>query len=410
MTHDDERVGALLRRASDHVSAPASLASAVRRGARRRIVRRRAALAGTACLGVVLSIGGGYAVAGSHRDDVPVGPGTTSSPTTSPTPSPTLPAFPGRCTVERLAVPAGIPRSLVTGGDRAGRYMLGRAYPGNGRSSVVVWDHGRPTMVDMPGQDARLNDVNNAGIAVGDSFTADDVQTPWLYRAGSLSPLPATGSASARAIGEDGTIAGFRSDAAPGGQRPVAWYDPEHPAVDLPLPPGYSDGEAVDVDSDGTVVGVVSGPGKRDRGYLWRRDGTHRMLPLPTVDGGAANAFDPELIAGGVVLGVADLPHGQGLLPLAAFDLATAEFTIFDGGVAFGSANALGWVAGSARGGLWLAGPGGRTALPLLAPVRRDKLVMTEALVVTMSEDGRTIGGQSDDPKGDFKAVVWHCS
>src|SRR5690606_21301427 len=94
--------------------------------------------------------------------------------------------------------------------------------------------------------------------------------------------LPVAGAAEARAINDAGQIVGTRDS-----RQPVIWHSADSAPVDLRLPdPGWR-GEAIDIDEDGTVVGVVhSDDGRTERGYVWFPDGTGRLLPDPPARNG----------------------------------------------------------------------------------------------------------------------------
>jgi hypothetical protein len=316
--------------------------------------------------------------------------------------------------VDRLPVPGKEPRSLVTGGDRTGRYLLGRAYGSVAYVDdhpILIWDDGRPTAIDMPGADEALVDANSTGVAVGNSFRNDDTEVPYVYRDGALTPLRGvSGSVEARAIGEQGVIVGARSSKAGMAQHPVVWRDAGAPMADLPVPAGW-EGRADDVDADGTIVGTLTfGPSMDFRGYVWRPDGTVRQLPLPQIDGVPALSFSPISVAGGVVFGRATKDLGGGsfqVLPVL-LDLRTDRFTVLARDMGFRTGNSEGWVAGATRDGLAVASPGGQAVLPPLSDAAGQDRLMNE--VTTISEDGRVLGGQLVDATGQFQAVRWACA
>jgi hypothetical protein len=103
------------------------------------------------------------------------------------------PAPPTECKIERLQEPEGSTMSIVTAADPTGRRIASRGYPDGGdfKRSVVIWDDGMPTRVDIPGEDQLLRDINTAGVAVGASFDPQTFGplTPWIYRNGKVSAL-----------------------------------------------------------------------------------------------------------------------------------------------------------------------------------------------------------------------------
>jgi hypothetical protein len=419
MLDHEQRIGATLRAVSDDVRTRPSLVADVRQGALRRRRRRRVAggaavAVGAAAVASAIAVGGLHSVAGPDA-----GTHVSTSPSASASPPP---AAPKSCQIDRLPVPDGNPRSVVGGGDPTGRFMVGRAYGSTGyvdKHPLLIWDNTKLTRVDMPGDDEDFTDINSAGVAVGGSFGGSDTQNAYVYRDGKLSKLPAPAggarAVSARAIGENGTIAGNLG----GGNdpyRPLVWRDPGAQAQLLPLPDGFPEGQTVDVDTDGTIVGTVSvansrGPDGGDHGYVWNPDGTGRLIPLPVVDGQPAPTFWSISIHDGVVFGRASSPHADGSVtfqPLL-FDLRTGRYTPLTQG--FGLiGNSLGWIAGVDKGGLFVAAPTGRATLPTLAPDDGNPATPTMSAVTYMSADGLVIGGHSADANGQIQAVRWRCT
>lgn len=212
----------------------------------------------------------------------PADPASGAIPHPDRSAEPSRPAPPTGCVIERLPIPGEHPMSLVTGADPTGRFILGRSYPSRaaGAYPVLIWDDGRATRITLPGVDQSLTDVTTTGVAVGAGWD-DQGPEPYLVRNGRVTRLPVTGSANARAINEAGQIVGTRD-----GRQPVLWPAAGSAPVDLPLPGPDWRGEAVDIDEDGTVVGVIStADGRTEQGYLWLPDRTGRVLPGPTVRG-----------------------------------------------------------------------------------------------------------------------------
>ena len=284
MIDHEERISATLRAASDGIRTRPTLMADVRAGARRR--RRRHRVAGGTAIATVAAVVASAVAAGGLRSTA--GPEDLS--VTGTAASSTKPDAPATCRVDRLPVPAGHPRSLVTGGDPSGRFIVGRAYASRGfvaKHPLLIWDDGKPATVDMPGDDELFHDINSAGVAVGAAFTGHDTQSAYVYRDGKLSRLPApAGTVEARAVGEDGTIVGNLGRGGPEEPRvPLLWRDPTAQPERIPLPPGFPEGEAIDVDTDGTVVIMVSSAGSRgpdggDHAYVRHPDGTGTLLPF----------------------------------------------------------------------------------------------------------------------------------
>ncbi|WP_305789852.1 hypothetical protein [Symbioplanes lichenis] len=272
MTSPDERAAAdLLGPLATEPPGPSrvDVPETMRAGARRRRNRRRLAAGGA--FAAVLLAGGSLLLVPDKEVKVPV-------PTASRSVAP-APRLPPSCPVTRL--PTGdVKKAVVHAVDSSGRYMTGRTYPDGrafGTYPVTIWRDGKLlTTVDFPGSDQSLDAINRSGDAVGSSFTGD-TPYPYVWHDGTLTQLKG-GAGSASAISDAGVIVGVL------GTRPARWasWDAE-PAL-LPLPPGTTQGSAVDVDEDGTVLGMVGppiGPGADDTAYLWLHGGEVRKLPPP---------------------------------------------------------------------------------------------------------------------------------
>lgn len=416
MLEHEQTLATVLRTVTDDVRTRPTFAADVRRGALRRRRRNRILGGTTVAVGAALVVSalaaqGLRPVAGPENTagtDAAGGSASASAPATGPVPV--------DCRVERLPVPAGHPRSLVTGGDPSGRFLVGRAYASTGyvdKHPLLIWDGDSLTRVDMPGADERFVDINGSGVAVGSSFGAEDRSSAYVYRDGRLDPLqPPAGSGGtgveATAVGENGTIAGVVGDGVDSRSRPVVWRDRGAVAQPLTLPDGFRSGRVGDVDTDGTIVGTVTrdgppGQGEVDRGYVWKADGTGRLLPLPLVDGAPVRSWSPTTVHDGVVYGIA-VTGGSAMTkshPLL-FDLRTERFTMLTH--AFGLVgNRMGWLVQEGD-RISVAGPAGRVGLPPLVSG-----VAPEERAAFISADGLVLGGQSNDASGQFQAVRWRC-
>jgi uncharacterized membrane protein len=324
-------------------------------------------------------------------------PPEQSSPATGAPPAPTT------CTLARLPIPPDHNMGLVTGADPTGRYLLGRAYPGP--YQVLIWDNGRQIKVDVPGTDQSLRDINSGGTAVGVSYT--DRVVPWVYHDGKVSPLPGVTSGEARGINEAGVIVGARSNSA--GDIPVRWASLSSAAMDLPLPSkGDWRGLAFDVDEDGTVVGTLRPMGSNDdadHAYVWPPGGTPRELPVPIIDGARATMSRAFTIRYGWVTGFAQ----RGNTSVAVrWNVHTSELRTFPQfWTRASTANRYGWQVGTAPNGqaVFLS-DSGLVTLPDLAGHRQ----LYDNIATSVSDDGRTIGGQADDRNDVIQAVVWRCT
>jgi hypothetical protein len=412
---DDESAVALLR-PLDGEPATAStidIDRAVREGRRRR--RRRTATRSVALVAATgLVIAGGAATVTTLRDTASPTPdpsqdvaGPTASASTPPVRRPpiaTAPAAPPtRCDLARLPMPAGMGMAIVTGADPTGRIILGRAYLGDGDKQALMWRDGKVQKLPLVGSDPSLEDVNTAGTAVGFEFgPGEEGQFPVVYRDGTVKRL-AGGKGEAGGINEAGAIAGMLGADRPSGV-PARWAGPDSQPERLPLPAGYRNGSAVDIDEDGTVVGYL---GDQQTPYVWFPDGEHRPLPLPMVDGETPTGGDTSDIRNGWAIGMLHVGVKTRAVRWNVYTgeaVVIPEFTIRPDAV-----NARGWVVGAAHDprGL-LRTETGTVTLPGL-PQRTG----TDTLGVipnTLSDDGRTIAGQSDDNTDTLRAVVWKCS
>jgi uncharacterized membrane protein len=318
---------------------------------------------------------------------------------------------PTRCTLDRLPVPGGAPMALVSGADPTGRYIVGRSYPKSGGYQAVIWHDGTARNVMLPGDlEELLQDVNSTGTAVGWSYAggrdADAGPVPYVYHDGKVSELRGVRRGSAYAINDAGAIVG--DDA---GHAALVWPSATAKPIRLPVPAGTSEATARDIDEDGTTVGTINGA----RPYVWFPDGTHRELPLPSLDGVQATTGQVFSIHNGWATGVAT--NGLGRKGIATknakmgavrWNVRTGEVRVIVALKVFGSTvNAQGWQVGTdQRGRAVLVAGAATVVLPDLASHQPDGL---STIATTLSDDGRTIAGQSDDATGTIQAVVWRC-
>lgn len=380
---------------------------------RRRRARRGVGYAGAAALTAVVVVGASVAAGGLFTDtrtDAKPDAGTTG--VASAPPAYTIPGVPGwtappataptSCTLDRLPVPDDVPMALTSGADPTGRWIVGRSYPKAGSYQAVIWHDGTPTKVAMPGDlEESLQDVNSTGTAVGWSFE-DSGPVPYVYRDGEVSRLPGAEHGQALAINDVGAIVGDSGDA------PVVWPSATEEPIRLPLPEGVTTGSATAIDEDGTVVGNIN----NERPYVWFADGTHRELPLPTVNGEQAPSGRVFSVRNGWATGVADTEADNGVRgavgkPNAVrWNVRTGEVRVFDElDVRASTANAQGWQIGSDKqGNAVLMTDTGKVILPDLGSHGPLSVIPS-----TLSDDGRVISGQADDTTGTIKAVVWRC-
>jgi hypothetical protein len=402
-TQRDERYGVLLLsplRGEPSRPPRIDLARAMVEGRRRRM-RRWAGGSAIIVLTAGAAAGGTLAVGALN------GPAPRPAPRiVAPPPQPGPKTGPTACTVTRLPSD-GARQSFVTGGDPSGRYLVGQIY--GSKKPVVVWKDGRiDTRPAVPGTANRaLRDLNTAGVGVATSNDAHDRQRSYVYRDGRFTKLPG-GESDAVAINDAGAIAGTL-----GADRPALWPSPTAAPVALKLPPGASIGGVYGIDEDGTVLGGVGQPATDLTGYLWLPDGAGRRMPLPTVDGKAANFFWPESISDGWVAGraVLDADDGSRRFAWYRYRVATNRYEpLPDRAGMPARVAANGWVAG-------VGGDGNVEDISARVTVFSDAGVLTlpkyrtdrEYTVTSYSADGLVIGGSSAAPGLVNRALMWRC-
>ena len=200
------------------------------------------------------------------------------------------------------------------------------------------------------------------------------------------------------------------------------------------MPAGTARAAATGIDEDGTTVGTLDDK----RPYVWFPDGTHRELATPTLDGEPAAAAWVYSIRNGWATGLAarGASRDRGN-PAPSATAATGEkaadpvrevrWQVRTGEARENSklqmpgrlwesihqpstTNAHGWRAGAdEQGRAVLVADAATVVLPDLATHDPSRLANS---ATTLSDDGRTIGGQSDaeaGPIGMTQAVVWRC-
>jgi hypothetical protein len=412
----------LLRSLDDEPRTPSTVdvRRAIATGRRRR-ARRTAGYAGAATVTAVavagVSVAGGLITRNASDAAATGTPRVTASvphkaayaiPGTAGWKAPAA-APPTSCALERLPAPDNAPMALVSGADPAGRYIVGRTYPKGGGYQAVIWHDGKGRDVMLPGDlEELLTDVNSTGTAVGWSYTGSGskaAQVPYVYRDGRVSKLPGVPRGSADAINDAGAIAG--NDDSRGA---VVWPSATAKPIRLPVPAGTSEAKAGDIDEDGTTVGTLD----NKIPYVWFADGTHRALPIPSIDGKPAAAARVFSIRNGWASGVADngLARKGGntkdaRMETVRWNVRTGEISVADELMGVSTVNAQGWQIGTDKPGhAVLVAGGAPVVLPELVSRKADGV---STIATTVSDDGRTIAGQSDDASDIIQAVVWRC-
>ncbi|BCJ44114.1 hypothetical protein GCM10010168_09270 [Actinoplanes ianthinogenes] len=367
-----------------------------------RRVRRRTGYAGAALTFVAVT---GVTIASGALDHAAPGRPTPGVDTAATKSAPAAPA-PTSCTVQQLAAPRNAPKALISGADPEGTYFVGRSYPQAGGYQAVIWHDGAGTEVPLPGdEEESLTDVTTTGTAVGWSYLHHK-KTPFVYDDGRVSQLRGVTDGSAEAINDSGAIVGNDGD------HPVFWSSATATARRLPMPAGAQAAMAVDIDEDGTIVGTID----NKTPYVWLPDGSHHALRTPDLGGKPAEGRVFH-ISGGWVIGVVNEAGGgqasgkaraKGEIETARWNVGTGEVQVIDGLDGMPDAvNAQGWLTGIDRHtGAVLHADTSTIELPGLAPQGAGTLA---DIANTVSADGKTIGGQSDDANGVIQPVVWHC-
>jgi uncharacterized membrane protein len=265
--------------------------------------------------------------------------------------------------------------------------------------------------VDLPGDlEEDLSDVNSSGTAVGWSFN-DKGEVPFVYVNGTARKLAGPANGSAQAINNAGAIVG--SDSVGGPQatsNALLWTSPTAKPVKLPVPAGVRSAVAGDIDEDGTTVGHLD----LRTPYVWFPDGTHRELPMPAYQGRTAVAARAFSIRNGIAIGVADATDAgktgtrDAKMWGVRWNVRTGETTIVDEfDMRPDAINAQGWMIGIDKKGYAILSAGaGPIKLPMIAQHEPGNLTNIPNAI---SDDGRTLVGQSDNANGVIQPVVWRC-
>jgi hypothetical protein len=401
METDEEYATVVLRRLDGPLpgTSTVDIGRAVAEGRRRRRIRRLTGLlsAGTATAVVLVAV---PVAVGALRPASP-SPGVvmldgsglptgTAAVVAQPPPAPTA------CTIAKLPVPQG-EMSLVTGGDPTGRYLVGRSYPDDtGGRPLLMWHDGVVRQIDVPGDDQAFSDVTSTGDAVGATFI-DGRSTGLAYLNGKLYQLAGADS-EARAINAQGVIVGTAD------KRAVLWRSATSTPTPLATPAGDWQGEAYGIDDDGTIVGTVQSGGV-EAAVVWYPDGSVHELAKsnsgPSNSGPMDGARAFRLYAGWATgmagrVAVRWNVHTGTAQPIPELSPPVE------------GVNRYGWVVGTdQKGHAVLVSDAGALTLPSLV----SQVQGTDNIAYVISDDGRTIAGQSvlGDQDHTVRAVVWHC-
>lgn len=358
------------------------VARAVREGRRRR-TRGRLAVGAGSLVATAAAIAGVVALLPS-AGAAPAPPAATPAGLEAG-PAHTLgPALPGitKCVSEPLPIPDGETDAGVAVGDPTGTFLAGRA-----GDRIVLWENGKDTTVDAPGNDPVVTAVNSRGVMVGNGQW--DGGGPWAAAGGTVVTLPGPADATAAGIDEAGVVVGHRPQAEL--TMPVIWDSTAAQPRDLPLPEGFAGGRALALLPDGRIIGTA-GTAKMFRmqqAVIWTADHS-RAEVLKNPEGKVVGIL---AVADGWLLTNSDGP--------ARYELATGTWTDLTGDIRLQptAINALGWIVGmDERKGKAFVHDGRRTLT--LAEIPGNP-----PLISTISDDGRILGA---NPHG--QALRWICS
>jgi len=371
---------------------------------------RRVAGYGMVAAAVSVALAGASVLVTSDRPVDRRGAAPASSAPSSGSPPATVASFgppptrPGACTVSRLSVPGEQQSVYVYGADPTGRYLVGTGSTADAKRTVFVWDGGQPIVVPLTGADPKLADMTTAGVGVGSAWGFRGPGSkfrpiPYLYQGGKITELTGVANGFADAINGNGVVVGSEDPTTP---HAVVWRSSTQRGELLPEPSGTTNSNAVDVDEDGTIVGNVVN-GARATPYVWLPDGTHHALPIDKDSSGQVYG-----IRGGWVIGT--ITAAGGTRQAVRWNLRTGDFRPLPMNGRPNAVNAHGWVTGTDAQGRAIVVIGDSLQVLSLPDLEYHKSGEQTNMPMTISDDGRTIGGQAFDREGLMRGVVWRCS
>lgn len=364
----------------------------------RRQVRRRTAVRITAAAVAVGLAAGGAAGTVAHRH---AGTPLSGGPQASASVAVQAPTAPSACVAHLLPVPKGHQGIVVMGGDPDGRYLVGRSVDASGRHHPLLWTDGTLRDLDPVGTVSEVD-----GIAVNSSGTvAWSSGRTWLYRGGNVTPLTAADGYRVMRLDPAGGLL-----AVDGRLRLLSLPAGGAPAVrDLQALDPIGTGTVFAVGADGTAVGrAVTGTSAQQatRGAVWRADGSFALLPVPGQD----NAARPMAVAGDWAGGSSwTVPSPE---PTNASDpangvrwnLTTGNAEKVPGIARVEGVNRYGWLVGEDSHTVPVAVLGDHV-VHLPVPAGAEPI---GSMAVTVSDDGRVVGGQVSLPDT-VAAARWTC-
>jgi len=201
----------------------------------------------------------------------------------------------------------------IARGVNAAGMIVGSSADPSGYVQAFVWTEtdGMRALPRVPtSNSASAYAINSAQIVVGNSGTVGPVRWvptgPGTWAVQALGYMGGTNRGTAFAVNEGGVIAGYSDDAA-SIARPVVWTDTG--MIALPVPPGAADGQARDINGQGTAVGFYHPSGTEQRAIAWPASGG--AVDLPACSGGTMTTAY-AINDAGVVVGSCTIPGKRG--------------------------------------------------------------------------------------------------
>lgn len=354
------------------------------------------------------------------------GDGSRTPGTAAESPTLTSPPVPTGCAPTPLPMPAGVRDGRVTNGDPTGRYLVGVLAD---QSRGALWTDGKVEEIRPPGGGKVTHVVvNSSGVVALTSLHGEEQSRQWIRRNGTYTELAVpAGRYRVAGINARGDVIGdwiWSGGATAGDVRPpLLWQAGEQQPRELAGGVGVV--AAQDIDDDGTVVGystdwvdpdashakeklgkptTPSTPTRMEALY-WTPDGKVHQLPLLAGHGPTSRA---DLIRDGMVVG--RMMTGTGRErgeTVAVWHLPSGRVTTVAGMWYASDVNQHGWMVGRTSGftaGVYFGAE--VTQLPL--PPNSD---YDASSLSTISDDGRTVGGESGSTETGNKSVPvrWNC-
>lgn len=300
----------------------------------------------------------------------------------------------GQCSVKELPVPDGTTSSWVSAGSSDGEHLVGYATV-DGEKLPGVWHNGEFEQIEVDLRSVSLAAVNNDGSVAGFGFEhGESNRTSFIYDDGKMNEL-------GELAGEDATVTDLndRGDAVgyaagTGLTLALRWSAESQQTADE-LPTTNSHASARGIGNDGTVVGAVGAVDEGTHAYAWRGDDSHGKLPK--LDDRPLSAA--EDVSGHYAVGFSDLDVENGSQVLWNLERRTIE-VLPSQLTSTHAVTSSGHVAArTEEGNAALVRNGDVTELPTLGG--------DSAIVYALSERD-VAAGQSEGEAGNGHAVVWN--